>query len=151
MKFGSAQFHDAIAKDFMAGPDNASFQRRQGNDHLEGGAGRVLSRDGLVDQRFARMLHQGPPGLVGHPEVKGVWVIAGRRYHGQDIALVDVHDHGGGTFIGQAPGDFFLQSGINGQDNIFAGLAVLARQLPDLPAIGVDLDLGIAGLARLSS
>ena len=55
-----------------------------------------------------------------------------------------------GDLAGDTGAHIALQSGIKGQNKIVAGLALIALELTNNAAVGVDLNLTVAGLAAQS-
>ena len=60
---------------------------------------------------------------------------------------MDVHHHHRRAFVPEAVIGEFLQGHVDGEHHLVAGLAFPARQFPDRPSDGVDLDLAGARLA----
>ena len=93
----------------------------------------------------------GQCGVIGagNPAHEQVRVKRRRRYRRDDIAVVDIHHHAGGTFLAQAGLHEILHIGVNGQPQVFALQTFLAVQLAHHPADGVDLDpLGASRAAQ---
>ena len=142
-----AEFHLAGAEHPVIGRDRPGLQAGQRDDHLEGRSRRVLAADRAVHQRRPGMPHQRAPLSRIEAQVEGVGVEARRRDESQQLSRMYVHDHDRSgfvaeTFVGQA-----LEFGVDGQAHVASGFAALPLELADGPAIGVDLDLDVPGLA----
>jgi hypothetical protein len=75
------------------------------------------------------------------------WIEGRVADHRQHLAVAAVHHHRTGTLVAQAVEHLLLQFVIDGQGDILALLALLAIQLTDHAADGVDFQLHGAGAA----
>ena len=76
VELGIAQAHGAVA--VVQGVRlEASFERRQGDDHLEGRAWRIGAGYGLVGQRRQRILDQRAPLVTAEAAIEGIGIEGG--------------------------------------------------------------------------
>ena len=127
--------------------DLAAFERSQRHDHLERRSRRILAGDRLVGEWEARMADQLAPLPLADAGGEQVGVVARHRRQRQNLAGMDIEDHGRAALLAEACRDVLLKPEVDGQHVVVARPAGPAAELADHAAIGVDLDLPGAGLA----
>ena len=93
------------------------------------------------------MADQLPPLPAADAAGEHIGVVARQRRQRQNLARMDIEDHGRAALLAEAGRDILLQPEIDGQQVVVARPAGRAAELADDAAIGVHLDLAGAGLA----
>ena len=124
--------------------DGAGFESGQGDDRLEGGAGRELGLDGAVQQGIVGVAGDFLP--VGGLDADGefVGVEAGAGGHGEDLAVVRIEGDDRAAAAFQREFGDHLEIEVDGELEVFAGGGVLDAEDLALAAAVVDDGLAFA-------
>jgi len=142
---------DVIAEGIFAvavhGPAwiDARFESRDRRDGLEGRARRIETRQSLVGQRLVGVLNQHVPLVLAQSHVEIIGIEGRRGDEGQHVAGMDIHHHGARRFFLEPVAGKLLNTHVERQHHLIAGLAGVLRQFADDAAIGIDLDMARAG------
>ena len=141
MELAIPQSDAAHAMKRRLGIDHTRCQRRHGDGHFEDGARGVLACDGLVAQRRALIIDELAPVLGRQAAAKGIGIVGGRRDQAQNVSRVHIDNDHGAAFLGQPFGGEALQRHIQRQHQLAAALSLLALQLTNDAAQGIDLQM----------
>ena len=137
----------ARAGECRLGRDDAGIEGRERHHHLEGRARRIGARERLVDQRLVVVVGQIAPLFGRQTDIERVGVEARCRDERKNVAVFDIHDGASGAVVLQLLVDQALQLAVDRQVDVGSGRPLVAIDLANDAAIGVDLDAAGAGTA----
>ena len=126
---------------------HAERKRRERDDRLEGGAGRVGAAGGAVEERLRGVVAEGGVALLAEARHEVVGVEAGRARHREHVAAARVDHHAGAAAALEDALGGALDAHVESEREVRPRRRLHRRLLVDRVAERVDPDLHLAGHA----
>ena len=116
----AAEHESAVARISRGGVDDALCDKGEPLSGLEGGARRILSHDGPVEERFERVFRQAAVVLAALSTYHDARVVGRRRHHAEHLARLGFNGHDGAQLALHEPLAQPLQVDVDAQGEVFA-------------------------------